>query len=129
MVGNMRGVKAAYTARAKASMGVWFRHRSWLTCCLVHMANRLHHLYAAAHAAFIYGSGVWKLSTDLWRQRMVLESRCSRAMIPCAYTNLASMGRPPTRSARKQSCALGFPSLWKRVCRQVHEWGGHLGRQ
>lgn len=37
---------AAYTARAQVAMGVWFRHRNWLTCRPVPLAKRLHHMYA-----------------------------------------------------------------------------------
>lgn len=67
------------------SFGEFNRHRSWLTCRRVPLAERLHHLYDTAGVAFMYGSGEWKCSIELWWQCMVHESHWLCATIPSAF--------------------------------------------
>lgn len=76
-------------------------------------------------------TGGWILSTDLWRQCMVLENHWLRAMSPYACTK----GRPwhergpaASHTARTKSHAWGLASLWEGVCRQVRSWAGLLAR-
>lgn len=57
MVDSKGGAKIADTARAKAAVGAWFRHRICLTRRCVPLGKRLHHLYATAVVAFMFGSG------------------------------------------------------------------------
>lgn len=62
----------ATAARVNTATGVWFRHLSWLCSRRVPLPMRLQHLYAShPRVAFMYGTGGWGLSFDLWRQCIV----------------------------------------------------------
>lgn len=75
------------------------------------LAKRLHPLFGTAWLVmhFCTAPEGWKLSIELCRQRMVLESRYLRTMVPCEY----SKGKPwlewgpgATHAARAKSRAM-----------------------